>query len=545
MKPNQFVKIGSLTRTLLIIFLLTSPVIRLKAQPSTNFQNSINNLLPSSSDTSQPAISIAVVKNGIPIYSAALGMANIQNRVSNDANTQFWIASVTKQFTAAAIFKLVSQRKVSLQASVRTFIPELPEIFQPVTLDHLIHHTGGIRDGFVLTALSKKPESEYTNENVIKYLKMQKRHNFTPGTRYEYNNSGYVLLATVIERVSGQLYADFLKNELFLPIGMKHTYVSASFPNNAMQAEGYHATPSGFDGGHFRGNTYGSTGIITTLGDITRWVQFIQQPNSIPNLTAMGNQLLRTGRLSNGKSIAYAGGLEKFTYSGLPVYEHFGSDEGFKANTLYFPTKEVSIIGLTNNGSFYGLQALLYRIADIMLTRTNEQKADVDFGKADSVVYYYNTSVPQLLRLQFHREGVKISNTPSGYAAPYLISADTFLSIDPLPARYLKKDRSLQVLDNCYHNTYVMTRIDLLPPIKKFEKYIGEYTSNELATSYRIIQGMSGLQFEFLPGVTFDLFQVNETDFMFEYVGSNFIQFTEKGFLFSREGIRQLSFNKK
>ncbi|RYG43454.1 MAG: class A beta-lactamase-related serine hydrolase, partial [Chitinophagaceae bacterium] len=297
-----------------------------QTQTSLPLSETINNMLPSWNAKQGPGISVAVISDGRVVYSNSLGMANIKAGISIDTTTSFWIASVSKQFTAAVVFHLVAQKKLFPDRSVRAYLPDLPSLYEDVTIDQLVHHTSGIRDGFVLTALSGKPPSEYTNANVLHYLKASKDFNFVPGTKFEYNNSGYVLLAAVIEKVTGRSYPDYVKETIFHPLGMLHTYVSSAFPVDKAQAEGYReAGPQTYEESHFPGNTYGSTGVNSTLPDLIRWSQFLQRPSSVPSLAPLVGYLLRPGQLNNGDPIAYCGGLEKFVYNGQTLYEHFGS----------------------------------------------------------------------------------------------------------------------------------------------------------------------------------------------------------------------------
>jgi CubicO group peptidase (beta-lactamase class C family) len=518
-----------------------------KGQSNLAINDSIDRLLSSWESKQTPGISIAVVKNGNVIYSKSLGMANIKLKAVNDSLTTFWIASVTKQFTAAAIYTLALQKKLVLDKSVRTYLPGLPALYQSITINQLIHHTSGTRDGFVLTALSKKPPSGYTNENVLAYLKASEDLNFTPGSKFEYNNGGYVLLATVIEKLSGKSYPVYMKEMIFGPIGMKDTYISPSFPTDTKQAEGYReAEPGTYQEFHFEGKTYGSTGVITTLRDLTRWSQFLQDPHRIPSLATVAEQLLKTGYLRTKQSIAYAGGLEKFTYRGRTVFEHFGSDEGFKADILYFPKSKVSVIGLTNNDSYYGLLQLLFQVSDFVHDgKLPRQTLVGETGSIISEEFYYNDHIPQFIKLQNYPGFAKISSTYSGYAAPYRVIGDTLRSPDPIPSQFLKRNQQLEVL-NTYYPT--ITQLHAIQPVSSkndLHDFIGEYTSPELNTSYKITATEKGLQFEFVPGVVFDLFRITATDFQFDYLGANYVQFTKDGFAFSREGCRKLVFKKQ
>lgn len=532
---------------LLLFGFITWYHLPVRAQAASSLTDSIDNLLASWQGELAPGISVAAVKDGRIVYNRSVGMANIENKVANDSLTKYWIASVSKQFTAAAIYLLASEKKLIVNRSIRAYLAELPPVFQDVTVDHLIHHTSGIRDGFVLTALAKKPESEYTNENVLRYLKAQENLNFAPGSSYEYNNSGYVLLAILIERISQISYPEYMKINIFDPLEMNDTYVAGSFPTGKYLAEGYHSEGANiFKAGHFQGNTYGSTGIITTVSNLIRWSKFLDEQTKVPSLSSIRKNLLQVGKLINGRPIAYSGGLEKFEYQGQAVYEHFGSDEGFKADILYFPGTHLSIMGMTNNGSYYDLQRLLYRISDMVLAKANKE---YKINSSDTIIlsekYYYNAHTPQFLKIQGFKTHVKVANTPSGYAAPYQILNDTLQGLDPVPNLLIQQRQVIRVIDPYYHKTVQLEKVRPVTTTDDLAALTGEYFSGELRVSYRITKNERGLQFEFAPGMTFDLFRITSTDFMFEYAGPNFLHFTNEGLEFSREGCRKLFFQKK
>ncbi len=349
-----------------------------------------------------------------------------------------------------------------------------------MSIDKLLHHTSGIRDGFVLTALSKKPEEEYTNENVLLYLTKQKELNFKPGTEFEYNNSGYVLLAKVIETVSNLSYPEFLKSNIFQPLGMINTFVSGKYEQSNKISKGYRSKdgsnqPGTFDISVFKGNTYGSTGIITNVADLTRWTALFHRSQSNTKLNLVSNEMQKAGKLNDGTSIAYAGGLELMKYKGSLAMEHFGADEGFKANILYFPKERLSIIGLANNTTDYDLSRKLYSVADIIINRHQPD-----------------------------------------------------LSAEPKPVWKQKESAQIKSDSGSMHTN--------------LQNYAGEYSSDELETSYKVLFVNDGLVFELIPGFNIPMKRLNDNTFTFEYVGLNYIVFTQTGFKLSREGVRNLFF---
>lgn len=511
---------------------------------STNKQ--IDSLLSEWNRPNVPALSIAVVKGGKPVYQQQYGMANIKEGTRNNPGSLFWIASVSKQFTAAGIYLLAKEKKLSLSQSLLHYFPALPSIYKPVTINHLLHHTSGIRDGFVLTALSKKPEALYTNENVVKYKSLQTALNFSPGAEYEYNNGGYVLLALIIEKASGLSFPEFMKSKLFLPLGMKDTYVAGKVPVEANMTRGYHAADSSFEEGSFQGNTYGSSSVVTTLSDMIRWAQVMQHPQKTPWLAPVIRELLETGELNGRKKIAYAGGLEKFVYKGKTVYEHFGADEGYKANIIYFPSTQLTVIGMTNNSTEYRLWRLLYSVADVVHGERNDLRNLPESEEPVSTSYFYTREgLPAFRVLQRFSSYAKLSTSPGGYGVPYKISGDALESLDPIPSSFILNEKALISVDRYYGTSRALKSIVPSTTVQDLNSFVGEYVSGEVETSYRISSDNNQLFFEFAPELKLPLFRLTDTDFVFDYSGPNFIQFTKEGFLFSRDGCRQLAFKKR
>jgi CubicO group peptidase (beta-lactamase class C family) len=494
-----------------------------------------------------PGGAIAVVKNGKRIYEATYGMANLEKGQRINSETQFWIASVTKQFTAAAIYLLASTGKLDVKQPVTKYLTGLPKIFNEVTIDHLLHHTSGIRDGFVLTALSKKPESEYTNENVLKYLSNQKEINFTPGAQYEYNNSGYVLLAMIIEKVSNETYPEFLLFHIFMPAGMNNTYVTGKYDINEKLATGYKNNNGSFQATHFSGNTYGSTGIITNLRDLELWAAQFQSLSSTNRFNTVFNHMKETAKLNNGQAIAYGGGIEKLKYRGKDVYEHFGADDGFKANIIYFPASNVSIIGLSNNTNDYSLSEKIYKLSDLI--HGNEHQPEHELVSASVIGEYdfFDSITTAYRKVALYTTGsAKVSESPDGNAAHFNKDGDWLVSNEVIPLHRFKiEGDSLQIHDIYYSNNSVLKKIttrNLSSPVSNFA---GEYYSDELETSYNIRNKDGKLVFEFFPGAEFPLTRITDSTFIFEYAGANYIKFTDEGMLFSREGVRNLKLVRK
>jgi CubicO group peptidase (beta-lactamase class C family) len=171
-----------------------------------------------------PGCALGVIKDGRIIYSRGYGMANLEHNIANGSKITYDIGSTSKQFTAASILLLAQAGKLSLEDDVRKFIPELPAYQKPVLIRHLIHHTSGLRDYLTLFSLAGVNFDDTTTEaDALKIILRQKALNFVPGDEWLYSNSGFFLLSIVVKRASGKSLAEFARENIFDPLGMKQT----------------------------------------------------------------------------------------------------------------------------------------------------------------------------------------------------------------------------------------------------------------------------------------------------------------------------------
>ena len=208
----------------------------------------IRALVEAKIDRDGPGAAILVSQNGVPIHSAGYGLADVKAKTPITADSLFDLASVSKQMTGVAILSLVEHGKLQLDRPVRDYIEDfqVPVKGRPVTVNDLLHHVSGLAD-YTSDDWDGSDEefASLTNERHLKWLKTTKPRR-APGVKYEYNNSEYALLASVVERISGQTFADYSREHLFAPAGMKHTFIlddRALLPSEAVK--GYATTSKG------------------------------------------------------------------------------------------------------------------------------------------------------------------------------------------------------------------------------------------------------------------------------------------------------------
>ncbi len=204
------------------LFLLFVILSTLQFFPQTIDKNIVDNIVVKSLPIDGPGGSLLIMRNGKIEYEKAYGFADVENKIPNTVSTVFQIGSVSKEMTAAAILMLVEQGKLSLDDTLTKFIPDFIEPANKVTIKNLLIHNSGIPN---YTEIQDPPfswESKNSLEDIINLIK-NRNFEFQPGEKFKYDNSGYAILAYIIEKVSGLSFSQFMKQNIFLPLGMKHT----------------------------------------------------------------------------------------------------------------------------------------------------------------------------------------------------------------------------------------------------------------------------------------------------------------------------------
>jgi len=269
-----------------------------------------------------PGCSLGVSRNGVVVHERGYGMANLELGVAITPASVFHVASIAKQFTAMSILLLAQRGQLSLDDDVRKYIPEWLDHQHRVTIRHLLTHTAGLRDVFLLIELAAPREnSSDRNEALLRILARQRGLNFKPGTEHAYNNGGYNLLGSIVKRVSGQSLRAFADASIFKPLGMKQTHFH---DDPAMivpkRASGYSGGAGGLRLTGEASAVVGNAGLYTTTRDLLLWEQnFADVRVGNPALVAaMQEPTVLTG----GNSSPYGFGLQIGRYRGLRTIGH-------------------------------------------------------------------------------------------------------------------------------------------------------------------------------------------------------------------------------
>ena len=314
-----------------------------------------------------PGCAVAVMRDGEVIHKRGFGIANLGHGIAIGPSTVFHSASVSKQFTAFAILLLSAEGKLSLDDVVGKYMPGLPDFGAPITLRHLMHHTGGLRDHWELLGLAgwRYSKDLITDADILAIVSRQQDLNFQPGDEHLYCNTGYALLAEVVKVVSGQSLRAFTSARIFEPLGMHNTFFRDNYAEVVRNvADGYVGTETGVEISNTNFDTVGATSLLTTVEDLALWDEnFYHKRVGGPDVIA---RMVECGRLNDGSEIGYASGLGVGIYRGLAIVEHTGGDAGFRCDIIRFPEQHFSVAILANFGSIVPSN-LARGIADIYL----------------------------------------------------------------------------------------------------------------------------------------------------------------------------------
>ncbi len=292
---------------------------------------------------------VGVRQNGLVVLEEAFGMADLEHAIPNTPETIFEGGSLSKQFTAAAAVLLALDGALTLDDDVRTYVPELPDYGHTITLRHLMTHTGGLRDWGSVASISGwgREQRSHDHDDVLDILSRQSALNFVPGHEYSYSNSGYNLLAIVVARVSGMSFADFSRERIFEPLGLRNTQWRDDYRRLVPgRSSAYSATGDGWEINRPIEYVHGNGGILTTVGDLGIWAQALEDGRlGGPDFVRMMHE---TGRLNDGSDIVYAGGLRVEPYRGVASVTHTGSTAGYRAFLGRYPDQGLSVAMLCN-----------------------------------------------------------------------------------------------------------------------------------------------------------------------------------------------------
>lgn len=443
-----------------------------------------------------PGLALTVVRDGRVLLERGYGHASIEHNVRITPTTVFDVASVSKQFAGLAIAMLVDQGRIKLEDDIRKYLPELRETGHTITVDHLVHHTSGLRDWPGTLAIAGwRMDDVIAYDQILRMAFNQQSLNFAPGAEYTYSNTGYNLLAEIIARVTGKSFRVWTDENLFRPLGMTSSHFH---DDHAMvvpdRAFGYSRANPGWRAVANNLTALGSSSLFSTATDMAKWLANFDDPK-VGGQRPM--QLMRTrGTLNNGSQIPYAFGISHGIHRGQGTLSHSGSWAGFVSYLVHFPDKRFGVVALANAGAV-PVQQAAFAVANIYLgdelepesgpvTMAGQPEVGVPHATLDRYTGIYRLGPGWYVRIR--RDG-RTLRTQATREEEFPLSprTDSTFWVAGYNSFMMFQRDSAGIMTLLYRGMRVPRIATEYPPRGgSVAELAGEYVSDELQTSYRV-----------------------------------------------------------
>ena len=373
-----------------------------------------------------PSAAFAVIRGKDTLAYGAHGLANVEAWRAPTATTIYEIGSITKQFTSAAVMKLVEQGRVKLDDDLSKFVPQFPLQGKKVSIHHLLNHTSGIHSYTSSPGWAKTWNDELSPDAIVKFVAAD-TFDFAPGTAYRYNNTGYVLLGMVIEKASGKKYKDYLNEQFFKPLGLRQTSYCPSKTSDPSFALGYSKGASSTERAKFLdlSHPFAAGALCSTVGDFAKWQRALD--NGMVISPASYALMTTADTLNSGRKINYGFGLVPGVFNGHKTISHTGGIPGFATAATYVPDDSLSIVVFTNfdgespNALVQNLLRVAYGVAPVGRTPAVTQAAAPTLSTADrdAIIGNYSLQLPggQALPIKFFLDDTRLMAQAQGQPA--------------------------------------------------------------------------------------------------------------------------------
>lgn len=467
------------------------------------FSESIDSILIQTVKTDlEPGLTLGVIKDGSLIYQNSRGLAYYDtSHVDGDYDvpfndsTVFGLASITKQFTSACIAVLESKGKLSVDDDVRKYIPELHSNVDTIRIKHLLNHTSGIRNHNVLLDLMgfDYEHQGYTNSMIEELMFRQKGVNNRPGEKVLYSNSNYVLLALIVERISGIEIHEFASREILEPLNMNHTF----YQHDLEQVINNRAYPYYKDEGEYTQPTsltlcVGAGGMYSTVSDLAKWSQVFLDPTH--PFSFLKDFVTSLDTLNNGDQMKYARGIFVSPYRGYKTFNHSGRGLGMRSQFICLPNIDLAVMVYTNSEHINAVN-VSYDVVNLFIDSSSEKIAEGStYNHTSSQLQKYMGVYQELnsdLKMEVFLENdtLKAKSSFGRNAVPLEAKdKDSFHRIHDPSVNYTFKSEESSETDlevDFSGAIFYFEKIELeTNPNQNLEEYVGEYFSEELDVTY-------------------------------------------------------------
>ncbi len=476
-----------------------------------------------------PGAAVIVVKDGKTILRKGYGLADIEMSIPVRPEMVFRIGSVTKQFTAAVIMMLTEEGQLSVNDPITKFLPDYPTQGKTITVEHLLTHTSGIVS---YTGMAKWQPLRAKDMSVTEVIDLFKNEpmEFAPGEKWEYDNSGYFLLGAIIEKVTGKPYADVVKERIFVPAGMTHTFYGDTSPIIANRAHGYEYAKGQVVNASYISMTqpYAAGALVSSVDDLALWDAALSSGKLLKPETR--DRMFANHALKNGKPTNYGYGWSLAAYEGRSVQEHGGGINGFLCDVIRVPDEHLYVALLTNeSGGLRNPSLVAEKAAAIVIGKplVPPPETKVDPAMLEPLPGVYEGPAG---KYKIIRTAAGLSMLREGAAQPlalFAISPTVFAARQALLKVTFAKDaagsvNAMQIDGWRIPETAKRTAEALFPAIaavdpKVYDLYVGEY---EAMPGFVLTVTKAGdrLMVQATAQPQFEVFPTSESEFFFKVV---------------------------
>ena len=346
--------IGGLWLVLGMLILVGPSSVEAQGTPYASLTSELDTLFAEWDGTRNPGMAVAAIRGDSIAVTRGYGMADLERGLPVTESSVFDLASVSKHFTGLILARLATEGTIDLDADIRTYLPDYPDMGYTVTPRHLVHNTSGVRDWVELIWLSGwRFDDVISMRDLWNLATDQKRLNFAPGAEYAYSNTGFNLLTMIVEEVLGVPFDEYLSSEFLEPAGMRNTSVQTdhlTVVRNRTESYQPKADRNGFE--RLTNNTsgVGSSSVLSSAEDMLLWLQYLNRMEADHPEEA---QLFRTRAvLNSGDTLSYAFGINVGDFGGHRALSHGGSWRGYRSHILHLPEHEVAVFVVSNSTQF-------------------------------------------------------------------------------------------------------------------------------------------------------------------------------------------------
>ncbi len=476
---------------LFCIGLIYSPNASGQAFDKNDLEAEIDALIPTSVNDSTPGLVIGIVNKGELIFSKGYGLANISYGILNDPKMVYNIGSVSKQFLGYAFAMLHVKGDLNIDDPVGKYLEDWPEFKHVVTLRHLLAHSSGYREAYTMSFLSGRiiGEDRLSREECLEVVRRQPQLDFTPGSRFSYNSTAWVILAEVMKKVTGEPADQWVKANILQPLKMNDTQIESYIGeviNNAAESYVYNEE-LGYINKKSNRAIFGAAEVYTNIYDLVKWMNNYRTIEM--DRQAVNELFLTPFMLSDGLNSEYGLGIYNSSYRGLRRYRHTGAHEAFGTQLSYFPDHDMGIITISNFGGRGWFSTT--KIADILLEEYMDpvsekecQPIEIKQKKLEEFAgLYLSESLNSTLTFSIDKNTLTIG----GNIKLIPVKKNTF-QVDGQDQQFQFKNVSKGKTELITARNETFTKVEKWSPSKEeLLSFTGEYWSNELETVYHLI----------------------------------------------------------